>query len=131
MDPKNSDFGGQDGREVHQEGSWTIKSRRLTPDLRNAVRIASKRAGLGVGDWTADRLWQAVRAELRHGEATVPATMDDVQSQLDQLARAVSALTEVVSERIGTKHETEQAPANVYEWATGWIGFFVPGFGRT
>lgn len=102
-------------RAHRQEGSWTIKSRLLSPDLRNAVAIAARRAGKTQGDWLAERLWAVVRAELHEGSpsASLPATLTDVQQELtalrEQASRDKSELMELIRQ-IATKPAPEKAP---------------------
>lgn len=102
-------------RAHRQEGSWTIKSRLLSPDLRNAVAITARRAGKTQGDWLAERLWAVVRAELREGAPSsgVPATLTDVQHELEALRQqAANDKAELVAliQQIAAKPAPEKEP---------------------
>jgi hypothetical protein len=125
---------------------WTIKSRRLTPELRKAIRTASRRAGLRKGDWVADRLRTVVQNELHEGDTSLPATMDDIRREIEhiaansraqlqrieELARSVSALADVVA-RLEARREP-RATTSPITWVTDsllWWTRFVPGFART
>ena len=130
---------------TRQRGEWTIKSPAITPELRSAVAIAARRSGKTIGDWVAGALWAYAQAELKRGATSAPATLDAVQSQLeqiagtsrtqldqiDQLARAVSALTDVVA-RLEERGE-QRGSSSPLTWASDsllWWTRFVPGFGR-
>lgn len=47
-----------------ERGQWTLKSRFLTTETQNAIRLAAAKAGAPIGDWCVRVLYHQARAEL-------------------------------------------------------------------
>jgi hypothetical protein len=69
-------------------GPWQVKG--ISHETREAVRQASKRAGLPIGEWVDQALHRAAADELT-GRNTLPAKLEDqlaaISTKLDDLRR--------------------------------------------
>ncbi len=78
------------GARAPRYPSWTLKGQPLTPELKNAVRMAAKRQRVPQVQWVARVLHEAanrVLAGLEEGPApseTLPARMDERLTRLEQ-----------------------------------------------
>ena len=74
---------------THAAPTWTLRG--IEPETRNAVALAARRAGLGVGEWCNRALRDAATEELK--EAPPPAIRTDellsqLLTRLDAMERA-------------------------------------------
>jgi hypothetical protein len=90
---------------------WTIKSKRIDPELQNACRMAAERQGMAMGDWCVETLRAGAVAVLKGGEdegtpaSTPPARLEDVAAEL----------TAKVGEMFGTLAEQQAAALAKFE----------------
>jgi hypothetical protein len=79
------------GRARHRRGApsrWTIKSGTIDNELRNAVALAARRAGMAQADWIADRLRRVATAELT-GETLPALTAEQMVEQVEKTLHEV------------------------------------------
>lgn len=71
-----------------ERGQWTLKSRFLTTETQNAIRLAAAKAGAPIGDWCVRVLYHQARAELGKpiAKPLPPARLEEVVAEgLDKL----------------------------------------------
>ena len=74
-----------------ERGQWTLKSKLLTPETLNGMRLAAAKVEVALGDWAATKLREAALVELGKAPAEPPppppppARLEDVADALMRL----------------------------------------------
>jgi hypothetical protein len=92
---------------------WTIKSKRIDPELQNACRMAAERQGMAMGDWCVETLRAGAVAVLKGDDGgtpagTPPARLEDVAAELTaKVDQMFGTLAERQAETLA-RFQTEQ-----------------------
>lgn len=85
---------------------WTIRG--IHPETRNAVRLAARKSGKGIGEWVEDVLIQAATNQIKAPQTpAIPLeqTLSRIMDRLEHL---------------------EKAPEKPVEQRKGFLGFLLP-----
>ncbi len=81
-----------------QRSQWTIKSRKLTAELRMDVRAAARKVGMAQGDYVVARLRDSARADLMGSTPDSLATDEAPGSGNPRDLRAIEGLAQAVDQ---------------------------------
>ncbi len=106
-DPRFEPRNGGGGRS-----QWTIKSRKLTPEIRTEVREAARKLGMPQGDYVVTRLRDSAQADLA-GDAAAVLGCEGEPVALEQLALAVEQLHAKLDKLESSRTPTRQIVVGV------------------